>query len=215
MLLLLFPQGGSTSTGIDINAVVDSILPSLGASSLSDLDWCTQAELLQWADDAAKRLAATAGVFVEYDANTTTATGQASYSTPTGHIDMIKAAVGNNLRAITVAELNALDATWQATPGAPKRFSMDANAPNNLTLYPVPIATDAVALLFHKFPDAITVNNHSLSAPRPIRGYFAAFLKAEARRKESDATMTEMADHFSARVAMFERVLEHLYGPSN
>lgn len=215
MLILLLPQGGSAPSGVDLNAVIDSVLPALGATSLSDLDWCTQAELLQWADDAAKRLASKAGVFVEYDASATTTIGQAVYATPTGHIDTIKATLAKNLRSITVAELNSLDSAWQVTPGVPLYFSMDANAPNRITLYPVANAVTTLASIFQKFPATISVASHMLDMPRPVRGYFAFYVLAEARRKESDASMPEMADHFDSRVKMFEQVFEHLYGPSN
>ena len=164
---------------------------------------------------AAKRLASKAGVFVEYDASATTTIGQAVYATPTGHIDTIKATLAKNLRSITVAELNSLDSAWQVTPGVPLYFSMDANAPNRITLYPVANAVTTLASIFQKFPATISVASHMLAMPRTVRGYFAFYVLAEARRKESDASMPEMADHFDSRVKMFEQVFEHLYGPSN
>ena len=213
MLLLLLPQGPAIA-GVDLANTILDILPTLGASGLSDLDWCTQAELYQWADEAAKRLSHRVGVFVERDTSTALVSGTATYPTPTGHVDTIHASVLPSVKLLpsSVQELAALDATWSKTAGPVTRYSMDAAGIGTITVYQIPTAAGTLAVIFHKFIPQIQAGASAIPVCSPVADYFAYAMLAGARRKESDHTMLDMADHFDKRVDMYEQILTHYFG---
>lgn len=212
MLLALLPQGPAIA-GVDLANVALDILPALGATSFNDLTWCTQAELYQFADEAGKRLAHRFGVFVEWNNGTSIAQGLTTYAVPAQHLDTIRAAVGTyRLRASTVRELLALDATWQATSGPVSRFSMDANGTQFLTVYPTPIATGVLTVIYHRYLPTIAPGTTAVPIASPIGDYFGYSMMAEARRKESEAAMPDMVQHLDERVKLFEQIVESYWG---
>ena len=210
MPILLFPGGGAPAvTGVDLANVITEILPALGAAHLGDLDWCTEAELYDYADEAAKRLAHRVGVWVDRVAAQTLTAGIASV--PTGHVDTIHVSYSNkSLRPASVRELSSLDATWSGTTGTPTRFSMDAGTPGTIVAYPS--KTGTVAVIYHRFQPAVAHGASTIPIATPVQDYFAYSMLAEARRKESDAAMPEMADHFQQRVDLYEQILTAYFG---
>jgi hypothetical protein len=212
MPLLLFP-GGPASSGIDVANVINDILPALGANDFSDLDWCTQAELFQFADEAANRLAHRAGVWVNrYGLQTITA-GTSVAPQPGDLVDAIHVSVdGASLRPVTALQLAALDAGWQGTAGTPQRFSMDA-APGSILLYPATTAaTSTLATIYHQRQPTVQPGQSVLPIASPVQDYIGYSVLEQARRKESDQQMTDMADHFAQRVALYEQIFEHYWG---
>jgi hypothetical protein len=214
MPCLLFPGGPAAPSGVDIAAVIQDILPALGATSQADLDWCTQAELYQFADEANKRLAARVGVWVDRYAWQTVTTGQPSLAAPLGHVDTIHVSWnGSPLRPTSVRELEGLDASYSTTEAAvPDRFSMDLGAPGTITVYPINTMVGTAEVIFHRFQPQIALGNSLVPIPSPLQDYFGYSMLAEARRKESDAAMPDMADHFAQRVSLFEQVLTQYFG---
>jgi hypothetical protein len=219
MLVLLLPQGPALA-GVDADQVIAELLPAFGASSLSDLTWASQTELYQWADEALKRLSHRAGVFVERDTTTNVTAPDGSYPVPAAHIDTIHVALltfnpaaALSLRATTVEELAALDATWPLTSGAVERFSMDQGPEGFITIYRLPLVSGNLAWIFHKFPTAIQAGQTAIAAPSPIGDYLAYAMLGEARRKESEAAMPEVADHCDQMMALMEEVVTAYWGP--
>jgi hypothetical protein len=226
MLLLFFNPQGAGIAGVDIAQVIDEMLPTLGATSLGDVSWCLAdgSEFYQWADEYAKRLAHRCGVFVERDTLTTVEPGTAVYPVPEGHIDTIHVSITTSggdgtplrLRPSTVRDLNALDATWPTTTGIVTRYSMDAGGVGTITLYQNPSSSGnagMLAVIFHQFPAAIALGSSVVQIASPIGDYFQYGMLAEARRKQSEGAMPEMADHFDQRVAMYEQVMLKYWGP--
>jgi hypothetical protein len=214
MPFLLFP-GGPATPGVDIANVIGDILPALGAANLGDLDWCTQAELYQFADEANKRLAARAGVWVERYGAQDVPAGAAVQPAPAGHVDTIHVSFsGSPLRPASARELASLDANWPAAQNTPKRFSMDAGAPGTITLYPNPSAPGTMATIYHRFQPTIQSGSSLVPIASPVQDYFAYAMLAEARRKESDAAMPEMAEHFAQRLELYAQVLTRYFGES-
>ena len=212
MLLALLPQGPAIA-GVDLALVTADILPALGASSFGDLSWCTQAELLQWADETAKRLAHRFGVFVEWNAGPSVLPNISVYAVPPNHLDMLRVAIGSyRLRPSSVRDLLALDSSWQTTTGPVQRYSMDANGTQFITLYPQPLGAATMTVIFHRYPPTIAPGTSAAAVASPIADYFAYSMLAEARRKESEARMEEMAEHFQQRVALFEQIIEQYWG---
>lgn len=213
MPCLLFPGGGAAPAGVDIANVISEILPALGATSLADLDWCTEAELYQFADEANKRLAHRTGVWVERYGNQTVDAEFYIQPVPYCHVDTIHCSFnGVALRPTSVRELEALDSLWTKSQGTPNRFSMDANPPGTITLYPPNESAGTMATIYHRFRPAIQSGSSTLPIASPIQDYFGYSMLAEARRKESDAAMPEMADHFDQRVKLYEQMLVHYFG---
>lgn len=214
MPMLLFP-GGPAFTGVDLANVLADILPALGATSFGDLDWATQGELFQWLDEANKRLGNRAGFWVERYGNQTLNVATASVSVPVGHVDTIHVSFnGSKLRPAGVRELAALDPSWPSTTGpAPARFSMDAGAPGTITTYPITNTLGTLAIVYQRFQPTVVSGSSVIPIPTPVEDYFGYSVMQEARRKESDAAMPDMADHFGQRVDLYLQVIEHLWGP--
>jgi len=220
VLLALLPQGPAVAAGISITRVIDDLLPTLGASNLADLTWCLAdgSEFYQWADEYAQRLGRSCGVFVERDATTAVVGGTAAYALPARHIDTIHvsltptAGTPGRLRPSSVAELYALDGTWPAASGVVARYSGDAGVPGIITLYRRPHAAGTLAVIFHQFPPAIAAASPTVDVASPVGDYFQYGMLAEARRKQGEGAMPEMAAHFDERVRLYEKVLLAYFG---
>jgi hypothetical protein len=215
MPILLLPQGPALPSGIDVADVITGILPALGATSFADIaDWCTQTELYQWADECSKRLAHRSGIWVDRAPTVTVTAGTATAAVPDGHIDTIHVSLGGTpLRPASALELEALDPSW-AAQGTPNRFSMDAAPVGNIRLYPTPSQSGTAAVIYHRFQPTVQAGQSVLPIPSPLGDYVAFSIMAEARRKESDGAMPEMADHFDERVGLYEQLIEHYWGPA-
>jgi hypothetical protein len=213
LLAVLLTSVGSSIAGVSADQAIGEILPALGATSLGDLDWASATELYQWADEAVKRLSHRCGVFVVRDTSNVTASNTSQYPVPAGHIDTIHVTLlGLSLRASTVADLEALDANWAVTAGTVTRFSMEADGTDFLTLYQVPTAGNTLAWIFHQFPPAI-VQGGIVDVPSPMGDYLAYAMLGEARRKESDRAMPEVAEHCDQMMALIEEVACAYWGP--
>lgn len=211
---VLLTSVGTTIAGVSADQVIGDILPALGASSLTDLNWCSATELYQWSDEAVKRLSHRCGVFVARDTSTTTVIGTSQYPVPAGHIDTIHATLaGLSLRATTVAELEALDGTWAVTEGGPvNRFSMDADGTGFITLYQIPTSAGTLAWIFHEFPATIAEGG-IVDVPSPMGDYLAYAMIGEARRKESEAAMPEVSSHCDQMMGLMEQAATAYWGP--
>lgn len=215
LLAVLLTCEGLSVAGVSADQVLADILPALGATSLGDLDWATSTELYQWADEAVKRLSHRCGVFVEWNQATASVAGTPQYPVPAGHIDTIHVTLGTlALRATTVAELEALDGTWAASQGAVTRFSMDADGTGYITLYQIPMTTGTpLTWIFHQFPPVEISEGATVDVPSPMGDYLAYAMVGEARRKESDRAMPEVAEHCDQMTALMEEVACAYWGP--
>ncbi len=202
---------------IDAAQIILNLVPALGFQSLADLeasDWLQDVELYQWADEASQRLAHQAGVFAEWDNSATAVSLTSVYPAPVNFVNLVALYyAGAKLRETNVAELAALDANWPATGGTPIRASIDAGNLGTFTLYPMPTSSGAVILaLFDKYLPTISAAASALPISSPAQDYFAYHMLAEARGKESEASMPDMAQHFRKRVQMFEEIFAKYYG---
>ena len=203
---------------VDTANSVNDVVYRLGFSSLADLVanavWLTRAELYQWADDAAKRLSYESGLFLAWDASITVVAGTAVYSLPDSHVFTLAVWLGPQpLRITRVEDLWALDGSWGATSGDPKRCSMDAGSVGTITLYPKPAQGGTLGQICQEYPATISQGSSQVGVPSVLQDYFSYALLAGARGKESPAAMGEMAEHYRKRMEMYEQVIEHLWGP--
>lgn len=121
------------------------------------------------------------------------------------------------LRVTPVRELWALDATWNQTAGAVGpdglvRCSFDAGSVGTITIYPIPAANGTLAMLAEEYPPTIASGTSTVALPPVLQDYFSYVMLAGARDKESDARMEDMSAHYDQRVAMYEEIIQHLYG---
>lgn len=215
MPVLLLPQGPALPYGVDLQYAINDVLPALGASTITDIaDWCVLSELYDWFDDANKRLAHRVGFWVDRDDAIAIADDDITYDDPTGHVDTLHVSLdGSKLRPTTAAELEALDPLWPATTGTPSRFSKDAAPVGETRIYPGAMADGTIAVIYHRFQPTIAAGSSTLPIPSPMQDYFTFFAMAEARGKESDGAIPEMADHFRQRADLYLQLAEHYWGP--
>jgi hypothetical protein len=134
---------------------------------------------------------------------------------------------GRQLRPATIAELQALDANWQATPGVPARYVV--RGLDWLAVYPQPPAADALLIVYACCPVPLAaastpqirsasqyalVNYGACALRTPeggqeqekFKGYFAEFL-AEAQRTGELVRMRNRDSGFETTMAFeLERV---------
>jgi hypothetical protein len=216
MLLLLYICQGTVTAGFDIGQVIEDLVPSLGGSTYADLVFWDEEELYQLADEAAKRMARAAGVFAVRDVSTVVAEGTADYPVPARHLSTVHVSIDQGagftpLREATVEELEALDAGWRASPGSIERYVQDRGT-ENLRLYHSPAAGGTLGVICHEWRPEITPANRILAAPLVLADYIALAVLAEARRKESEAAMPEIAGHLDERLALIEAVMREYWG---
>lgn len=218
MLLLFFvPQPAIAQAGyINTALVVGDLWAPLNARSQADAVYWTEAELYEWIDEAVKKFARRHGAFVVYDTTLTTAAAVQNYDLPATHLNTIQADLnGKVLRARNVQELEALDSGWPtATPAEPKAFVQDTQGVTRLTVYPapsVPFQSLPIGLAMAQLPATITAATAILAAPPALREYFTFSALAEARAKESQASMDEVADWLRSITGLIEQVAEGLW----
>ncbi len=211
MPILLFPQGAA-ALGLDIAAVASDILPALGAANFADLDWCTETELLDYADEAARRLASKVSVWVNRYGLQTVNPGTQPAPAPSDMIDAIHVSWnGASLRPASALDLESYDSGWQSTTGTPARFSIDAGA-GQIFLYPAVTVSGTLATIYHQLQPQIAVGASVVNAPTVFWDFFGLAMLAGARGKESEQAMPEMAAHFEQRMTLFEQIAQQYWG---
>jgi len=197
---------------------VSDVLYRLGFQSSGDIalstSWVTVAELYQWADEAAQKIAYASGVFCTADASLTAIASTAEYALPASNVFTLATFLnGVVLRMTAVRDLWALDATWPATSGPATRASLDASGVGTITLYPVPTVGGTLTQIAEEYAPTIALATSTVALPTVLQDFFSYAMMAGARGKESDAFMPEVAQHFEDRMSLYESVIQHLYGP--
>ena len=206
----------------DVTNSVNDLWFRLGFASAGDMtasgNWVTVAELYQFADDAAQRLARISSVYVTYDASIGIGSGTAIYNLPAQHVFTVTAwlvysgAPLQFLRISSVGQLFGLDGLWSATTGPPTRVSLDAGGVGT---------ADSLSdshRQFHSESDPAAISGHrnlrNVSSPAFARaaGLFHRRCPRGRARKESDSAMRDVADHLKQRLALYETVIRHLWG---
>lgn len=133
--------------------------------------------------------------------------GTAAYALPARHIATIAAALdGSALRPATCAELSAENDTWESASGTPVRYVPDMEGREKFGLYPAPDAAGTVSLIHTQSPSAVDTQSPTVNAPAVMADYLAWAMLSQARGKESDAHMADVAAHAAERARMFEQV---------
>jgi hypothetical protein len=200
---------------IDTQALLTALLPDLHADSFADLTFWTEDDLIQWTDEACKRLARVSMTFVERDTSITTAGGTAIYSLPSRQVATLHISLGiSPLRPAAVIDLEARDESFQSTPGTPDHWYEDDIMLGTVGLVPVPTAAAALPTICAVYPPDVDVaqDNTLVQAPAPLAGYLAFSVLAKAYGEEGESEQPELAKHCRARVQMYEQICQQYYG---
>jgi hypothetical protein len=206
----------------DVLDSINDLWFRLGFTDQTDLadgnGFVTIPELYQYIDDRVRVLARISSVFLTYDSSIEVASGTATYALPAGHVFtegawLLYSGSLQLLRLSTVGQLFALDAAWSAAaPGPPRRLSLDAAGANNCVLYPNPSADAVLAQVLQAAPPTVAAGASVLPLSPVLQDYFSDAAIAGARSMESDSAMPEIGEHLRARMALYEAVIEHLFG---
>jgi hypothetical protein len=200
---------------IDTTQVLDRLLPDLHTDSYANLTFWTQAQLIRYLDEGAKRLSNKAMLFVERDTSQATVPGTPTYTLPDRHNDTLHVSCGAApLRPSTTIELESRDPAFQTTPGTPDHWYEDNGPVSAIGLSPVPAAAATLAMICSVHPPDLDVDrvNTLLQAPAPVSIYLEYFVLAKAYGAESESEEPDLAQHCAAQVAMLEQIFAHLYG---
>lgn len=218
MLLLLFsPQPAAAQLGfVNLSLSISDLWPPLNAYSEADAVHWTEAELYQYIDEGAKRIASKCGCFVVRDISLATTALDPTYDLPAVHLATIQADLnGRTLRPRNVQELEALDHDWvNTTSSEPRAFIQDTAGVNELRLFPTPtIGPETIGLVIQQTPPTISAAAAILAAPPIIRDYFTFYALAEARNRESIASMEEIVEWLRGAVTgAYEQAASALWG---
>lgn len=214
MALLFYPQGPTAPTAPAVSAgdLAGQVYALLGAAEAADLYFWTDAEITAWQNEGLARLARRVALFVDRGTVAVTA-GTATYALPTDHLSTLHVSLAAvRLRAANVAEVEALSSTWRADSGTPSRYLQDHGAGlASIRLYKKPVANATAYVIEHELPATVTADD-PLPAPEPLMDYLLFFALGEARRKESDAAMPEIAAHCDAMLDLYEGILKGYWG---
>jgi len=199
----------------DSTTVIDQLLPTLHADTRAHLYFWTEADLIAYMDESLKKLASTAAIFIERDATTTTVPATATYPLPTRQLSTLHISLGTSaLRPGTAAELEARDPQWQTTPGTPDHWYQDTIGIESVGLAPVPTTAAALPMICSVTPLDLDVAkaNTLVQAPAPLKGYLTFSVIGTCYRKEGESEQPDLAQHCKARIDLYDKLLQHLYG---
>lgn len=210
--MIPFLPGGGAALERSAGDLRSELYGLLAASSASDLVFWTDAELLGWINEGLARLARRIAVFVDRDVTTSVVGGTAPYTLPTAHLSTIHVSLGTTrLRPVNVSEVEALSSTWQADSGTPTRYLQDGSGVSTIRLYKKPVASGTLAIVEHELPDTVTATSE-LPLPDPVSDYLTFFVLGEARRRESDGAMPEIAQFCDSMCGLYEQVFRSYWG---
>ena len=203
---------------IDTTEVIDSLLPALHTDTRANLYWWTEADLIQWMDEALKRLARQAAVFVERSTDLVSSAGTAIYDLPERHEATLHVSyVTTPLRPAGTIDLEGRDPAYQTVPGTPDHWYEGLQGDFTIGLTPVPVESgDAIPLICAMYPPDLDIAkvNTLVTAPYPLKGYLSLSVLAEAYAREGEMEMQDLAQHCRARAGMYEQMFAQYYGKS-
>ena len=203
--------------GTDGAIVIDQALPTLHADSRANLTFWSEAELVQWMDEALKRASRKFPLFIGRSASTLTVPAQATYALPSQHVMTLHVSLGTEaLRRSSTEDLEARDPSYQttaATSDAPvDHWYEDRIGSSSIGLAPVPSAEIPLPIIYAGWPNQLDPSSMLIAAPAPIKGYLAMAMLAEAYGKEGESEMPDVAQHCRGMAGLYENVFQGLYG---
>jgi hypothetical protein len=115
-----------------------------------------------------------------------------------------------------VAELEALDSDWEETAvsggGSVTHWVGDYLGLRFLRFYPIPATSADVLLVRACLPSIPTAKSAGVAIPAPFADYLALATLRDARAKQGDARMPEVAQHIDQRLKLYDQVVQAYWG---
>jgi len=197
---------------IDTTQVIAQLLPALHADSVADLTFWSQADLVNWMDEACKSLAHRTTMLVERDTSTSTAAGTATYALPARNVTTLHVSLGTaSLRPASQLELEARDSSYQSTAGTPDHWYEDRIGAETIGLCPVPTGEAPLAIVGSEYPPDLEQNT-LVQAPAAVAGYLSFSVLARAYGREGESEMPDVAQHCAARAEFYTQIFQSYFG---
>lgn len=207
---------------MDISTVMPMLYAELNSAGAGDLIFWDEDELYRYADRKLQEISRKLMLFVDVQTATPGVgdlaidlahTGDAP-PVDTRFCSLIHAAYsGATLTPATLAEIEALEANWQATAaGVTQYWIGDYLGAGMVGLYPVPAAATPVTVIAQRSAPEVTVDTPTVDAPDALADLLHMRALAEARRKRSDAWMPEAAQLADQIGDVLEKAFTAYYG---
>jgi len=191
-----------------VASLLGLLYPRLHAVSDADLVWWTKADLIGWINEGITQLCHRADILVYRNTADSTASGDKLYDLPAGALKVVDVAVaGQPLRPASMAELDALDHTGEATfrdEGArPTHWFNEGLGLAQIGLYPVPIAAEQISKVYAGEPGAELAEGSTIPLPDLLAGYLMDYALERAYAKRGEAGMPEVAEHLRGKLEIY------------
>jgi len=201
---------------VDLSKRIPVLCARLNAAGAGDLVFWTEPELYQRMAEALTRLARRDRIFWTVGETIAVEIPQAVYLLPNNAGIALAALDAAELRPASVGELEARDSNWEQTVCVegeiPTHWIGDYLGAGFIRLYPSPIATGELLILSAKLPDEPTAETPQARIPAPVADYLALAALQEARDKEGDARMPEVAQVCASIAALYEQTFAAYWG---
>jgi hypothetical protein len=199
---------------VPLSAILADVWPALNATDAADAIWWTEAELVSYANQGLSRLARERGLIVERR-TIAVSNGTSSYTLPARHLSTLAATVdGAALRPATLADLEARDAAWRTTPqgaGEPLTHYLQDSGLDLIRLYPIPAAAATLAALVRETSATLAAGD-AVPLPDCAADWLFFEVLRQARQKESDGAMPEIAEFAGEMCGLYERIFGEFAG---
>lgn len=196
--------------------LIARLLPQLHATALGNLPFVSECEIIQWLDEAAKRLARITGLFVVRDTSIAMVAQQALYSLPARHVATVFVTHdGKLLKPTSTSQLRSLDPLYGigAISTIPERWYEDKEGEGKIGLYPPPHAQAAakqLGIVMLRYPPSLDCAKvtTTMVLPQVLEDALDIFAMSKAYGKESDFRCPEIANHLMQRFALYEQIAQ-------
>jgi len=203
---------------MDYSTLIPWLCTSLNAPNLTELQNWTETELYQYSEEALHDVGGRLLLFVVVDDSTALIANQGAYELAVLHIATIYAAAdGVTLKPSTSNEMEMLNDNWEeAASGTPTRWIGDSLGLKLIRIYPAPGVEGILTLVYHQHPPDLPVpeigETNDLKMPAVLGDYMAMKTLQQARQRQGDAQMLDVAATFEALGGIYEQCFEAYYG---
>jgi len=197
---------------MDVSVPLSDLLPALHATSFGSLPFWTEAELYAYADEGLKRLARQAQAFPVTGSVSVTA-GTRVYTLPSRTVSVAGVAFNSaELKPAGAAHLEARSATWESDSGTPSHYTLDLVGLKQVALWPVPDAGGTLNVVVQEYPAPVTSSSPTVTAPGFVEDWIYFTALADARRKEGEGQMQDIAEFADAMAGLLLSAAQAYYG---
>jgi hypothetical protein len=192
---------------MDAGSIIADLYPALNATTDTDLQWWTLAQLYDYLGDQLAAIARAVPIFADVQSGSTST----AENTFPGVAAIAAAWNSVALRPATVKELEALDPAWDSTTGTPARWTEDLG-PGQIRLYPAPSGSGALKIVHHGSSTRPTSGSPTITA-YPIVSEMLWYGTLELARAQTGETwMPDVAAQAAGQLALLLKVARTYWG---